>query len=107
MGAYLHWVVIVEKVAHPRGARSARGHLQKGPGLEGFWLATWCFHYNATKSCIYDTGVLVEPHNRQIYDTGVLVEWRKNVTKSVVLLGDSRVAGSGRAGSGRLQIFYN
>ena len=59
-------------------------------------------YYNAAKSRIYNTGVLVEPHNRQIYDTGVLVEWRQNVTKSLVLLGDSRVAGPGRAGPGRV-----
>ena len=38
------FVGIVEKVAHPRGARSAGGHLQTGPGLEGFWLSAWCFH---------------------------------------------------------------
>ena len=38
-GASLHWVVMVAKVAHPRGARSARGHLKKGPRFEEFgWL---------------------------------------------------------------------
>jgi len=38
-GASLHWVVMVAKVAHARGARSACGHLKKGPRFEEFgWL---------------------------------------------------------------------
>ena len=62
-------------MAHPRGARSARGHLKGALALKklaGYKVQ----NYYAAKSPIslYDTGVLVEPHNSQIYDTGVLVE---------------------------------
>ena len=62
-------------VAHPRGARSARGHL-KGvltlKNLAGYKV----LNYYAEKSRISlcDTGVLVEQHKSQIYDTGVLVK---------------------------------
>ena len=67
---------MVAKAAHPRGARSARGHFKKFLALKNLacYMVLNLVYNNAAKSRIYDGGVQIEPHNRQIYDTGVLVE---------------------------------
>ena len=72
MGAYLHWIVKVEKVVHPPGARWVTVTYKRALALKNL-VGYMVLYYNATKSCICDTGMLVEvePHNRQICDSGV------------------------------------